>query len=487
MRKGPISLTALLIALLAAGLLVLQFLIFFATVRFRYEEQFRMAASDRARMAITLHWLLSPLDYPERLRLINDMRYESFSVRLAPEQPLAQDNSEHSLFLLRRLVELDELPRLERTGLSRKELLDKADGAIVTRMDAFRINWQTTFFFSMDMLSSHPRAGIFEGETGLAFNDGAWLHVTYYTVPILAGNISDLLLELCVQFILQMTLAVAVIRYLMRPLRQLANFADRIAADVPEEAPEGLPERGPSEVARTSQAFRAMYERIKRHVQERMRLLASISHDLRTPIARLRMQLESEPNLQRPDLVFDALDDLQNLAEDAVSLARTGANSEPERKMDLAFLLESMAADYEEYRCTGAKGNEEAQVALHVGFRPHCRLRPQAFRRCLENLVDNALRYGGGAEIFLEEVDGSRALARIRIEDRGAGIPERELEKVFQPFYRLEHSRNQSTGGTGLGLSIARDLARLNHARISLSNLKESGLRVTLLIPACGA
>lgn len=483
MLKGPISLTALLIALLAAGLLVLQFFIFLITMHFRYEEQFRMAASDRARLAITMHGLLAPLEPAERVRLLADMNYESFSVSIAAERPLKQDGSDHSLFLLRRLVQLSELPRPGR-NLSRAELLDSAVGDVLaTRVDTFRVDWQLLPLFSQNLLSRDPRAGVFTGEAGLGFDDGTWLHVTYYTVPTLSGNLSDLLLELSVQFILQMVMAVAVIRYLMRPLRQLADFADRIIPDVPEEAPEGLPERGPSEVVRTSQAFRIMYERIKRHVQERMRLLAGISHDLRTPIARLRMQLESEPALRRPDLVFDALDDLQNLAEDAVSLARTGANSEPERKTDLAFLLESMAADYDERHSTGERSGEKPQLRLHVRLRPHCLLRPQAFRRCLENLVDNAFRYGGGAEIFLEPVADNPGLARIRIEDRGTGIPEAELENVFQPFYRLEHSRNHSTGGTGLGLSIARDLARLNHARLSLANREEGGLRAVLLVP----
>ena len=119
-------------------------------------------------------------------------------------------------------------------------------------------------------------------------------------------------------------------------------------------------------------------------------------------------------------------------------------------------------------------------MRLHAEAAPRCPLRPAAFRRCLENLVDNGLRYGDAVDIRLSQENGQ---AVIQVDDHGPGIPEDCMEAVFQPFYRLEASRNTRTGGTGLGLSIARDLARLNHSDITLANRPEGGLRATLRVP----
>ncbi len=276
-----------------------------------------------------------------------------------------------------------------------------------------------------------------------------------------------------------------IIRLVTRPLRQLARVAEQLPPNLPEEALDELPASGASEVVHTSQALRAMLARIRDFVDERMRLLACLSHDLRTPITRLRLQLESEPDLKRPELVFDALGDLQNLAESAIELARSGQDREPVRRASLKALLESLVADFEEHdEPVGRECLEGAdcRLRLFVERDAQCLIRPAAFRRCVENLVSNALNYGRTAAIFLE-IDTKEKRAVIRIEDDGPGIPDEKLEEVFQPFYRLESMARRHGRGAGLGLAIARDIARRNGAEISLANRPGGGLRATLNIP----
>ncbi len=480
-ERRPFSLAARLTVLLALALLALQVGVFAWTLHARSVEQFRLIASDRARLAMTLYQVFSNIPAAERTAILDRLAFQNFTLSLTLSPPFEQGDDKQSLILMRRLRELSVLvypPPLPEIPLR----------ARVREVD---LPWSVAPM--PDMLDQYV-FGRFHAEASLRLPDGTWLVVNYTAVPSRFGNLFGLLAELSVQFLLQLGLAVAVIRYLSRPLRRLADFAERLTPDGSGDALAGLPEYGPSEVVRTSAAFRAMHARIRAYVQERVLLVASISHDLRSPLARLRIQLENEPALNRPELVFDALDDLQQKTEDAIALARTGRNDEPERRTDLVALLESLVADHEEYgdlsdptESVGAECLENAdacRVRLRVDLPPkdwpRCPLRPAAFRRCLDNLVDNALRYGERADIILDKVEGR---ARIRIEDRGPGVPEDKLDAVFQPFYRLEGSRNARTGGTGLGLGIARQLARLNHSDVVLSNRPEGGLTATLLVP----
>ena len=473
-ERRPFSLAARLLSLLAVGLLVLQVGVFALTVHFRFEDQFRMAASDRARLAITLYQVLAALPPDQRADMVATLGFESFRLSLADAPSFTQSDTEQSLFFRRRLSQLYELscpPPLP---------------PLLTDVRAFRIHWQ--FWPSAPLPNGQvPQSGEFDASAALPFDDGTWLQIHYITLPLLDGKLFGLVVETAVQFLLQMLLAVASIRYVTRPLRRLARFADGVAPDGADGEPDdGLPDHGPREVVRTSAAFRAMRARIRRFVEERLRVLASLSHDLRTPLARLRLQLENEPALHRPELVFDALDDLERLTEDAITLARTGRNNEPERVTDLAALLESLVADREEYgeEADCLEQNAVCRVSLRASGPVLCRVRPAAFRRCLYNLVDNALRYGERAELSLDLVEREgKKLARVRVEDHGPGIPEDKFEDVFQLFYRLEDSRNARTGGTGLGLGIARDLARLNHSDITLTNRPGGGLTATLLVP----
>ena len=473
--KTPSTLTIRLIVLLIVSLLAVQTGVFLWSVHMRSQEQLMLIASDRARLAITLYQILDRLSASEKALAVNTLAYRNFTLSLIPggdEPSFSQKDSQESLLLRRRLRELFELtcpssPLQEHIIANVEEIGD-------------RWNIQPT----LDLLGIYDFIA-FHGKAALPFSDGSWLEINYTAIPHVSDNLFGLLMELGIQFALQIILTVVIIRLVTRPLRQLARVAERLPPDLPEEALDELPSSGAREVAQTSQALKAMLARIRHFVDERMRLLACLSHDLRTPIARLRLQLESEPELRRPDLVFDALGDLQNLAESAIELARSGQDREPVRRASLKALLESLVADFEEH--DDPVGREclegaDCRLRLFAERDAHCLIRPAAFRRCVENLVSNALNYGRTAAIFLES-DAKEKRAVIRIEDDGPGIPGEKLEEVFQPFCRLESTARRHGRGARLGLAIARDIARRNGAEISLANRPEGGLRATLNIP----
>ncbi len=470
--KTPSSLTLRLIALLIVSLLLVQVGVFFWSVHMRSQEQLLIISSDRARLAVTIYQLLDKLSPGEREHTLNKLTYRNFTLSLVPAGvlPFPQNGSPESLVLRRRLRELFDLIY---PGSSLQE-------RIITSVERIGARWN--IHPGLDLAGAYEFID-FRGRAALPFSDGAWLQVSYSAIPHVYGNLFGLLMELSVQLALQIVLTVVIIRLVTRPLRQLARVAEQIPPHLPEEALDELSSSGAREVVQTSQALRAMLARIRHFMDERMRLLACLSHDLRTPITRLRLQLENEPDLKRPDLVFDALGELQNLAESAIELARSGQDREPVRRTSLKALLESLVADFEEY--DEAVGKEclegpNCRLRLFVERDVQCLIKPAAFRRCVENLVSNALNYGRTAAIFLDEEDGR---ARIRIEDDGPGVPEEKLKDVFQPFYRLENTERRHGRGAGLGLAIARDIARQNGAEILLANRPEGGLTATLLLP----
>jgi len=260
-------------------------------------------------------------------------------------------------------------------------------------------------------------------------------------------------------------LAYAVARMATRPLRQLEQASIELGRNI-EHPP--LPERGPTEVGNAARAFNAMQAHIHRHVQERTRILAAITHDLQTPLTRLRLRLEKvEDETLRAKLVAD-LSSMQGMVKEGLELAQSMDSAEKLQRLDLDSLLDSVCAD-------AADAGQDVTLCGHSGIA--LLAQPNALRRCLDNLVDNAVKYGGGTEVSASRA-GTKALIRIR--DHGAGIPEAELETVFDPFYRREGSRSRETGGTGLGLTIARNIAAKHGGTLKLRNHPEGGLEAVL-------
>jgi signal transduction histidine kinase len=268
---------------------------------------------------------------------------------------------------------------------------------------------------------------------------------------------------LLAQLALLLACAWFAVRLAIRPLTRLAGAAD--ALDPQKKSPR-LSEDGPAEVAHAAVAFNAMQDRISTHLSERMQILGAISHDLQTPITRMKLRSEfMEESVDKHKLAQD-LNEVERLIREGIAYARSAhGQTEPAHRVDLDAFLDSLVCDYQD---TG----KDVQLIGHCG--EPLTTRPHALRRLLGNLIDNAVKFAGAAEVRVEGCAG-QAIS-IFVLDRGPGIPPDELDAVLQPFYRVESSRNRDTGGTGLGLAIAHQLASVIGGSLILANREGGGL-----------
>lgn len=257
------------------------------------------------------------------------------------------------------------------------------------------------------------------------------------------------------------------IRSVTRPLARMARAARQLGDDL--DAPP-LRETGPREVAATAVAFNRMQERICEQVDERERLFSAVSHDLKTPITRMRLRAEMLDDPLQRERFCASLDELDLLVKGALASVKGFDLHEAMQAVDPCAVLEELA---------GELALQGGEVTLS-GHAAPLTVKPLAFKRCLANLVENAVFYGRRAEVALD--DSAQRLS-IAIRDHGPGIPEAQRERVFAPFVRLEPSRSRNTGGSGLGLGIARHIARALGGEITLANHPQGGLLVTLSIP----
>ena len=262
-------------------------------------------------------------------------------------------------------------------------------------------------------------------------------------------------------------LSLLAVRLATRPLNTLASAAEKLGNDI--NSPPLL-ETGPTEVRRAAHAFNTMQSRLVSYIQERTRILAAMSHDLKTPITRLRLRAELlEDDDLRAKFTKD-LEEMESMVAATLDFMRGVDNPEPLQPMDIMALLESLQAD-------AAEMGQEVRLDGIAAHPYPCK--PAALKRCLGNLIENAVKYGKCAILRVEDSDKQ---LQIRILDQGPGIPEALLERVFEPFYRLENSRSRDTGGTGLGLSIARNVAQLHGGELVLRNTA-GGLEAILTLP----
>lgn len=283
------------------------------------------------------------------------------------------------------------------------------------------------------------------------------------------------LAALALQLALLAALCAWAVRTATEPLNKLANAADALGSDG-QGAP--LPEAGPSEVARAATAFNRMQQRIQAHLQERMQILAAVSHDLQTPITRLRLRADLLDDTALRDKLHTDLAEMQSLVEEGIAYARSPqAVREPLQRVDLRALLQSIAFDYADaglpVQWVATDADDAAAAIRHT--------RPQALRRVVCNLVDNALKFAGAAELSLDA--DAQGPWQLRVQDRGPGIPEEDLAHVLQPYVRLEDSRNRGSGGTGLGLAIASELAKALGGQLVLAAREGGGLDARLVLP----
>lgn len=253
----------------------------------------------------------------------------------------------------------------------------------------------------------------------------------------------------------------------IRPIRRLARAADSLGKG--QEIPDFRP-AGATEVRQAAVAFNRMRDRIQRSIAQRTEMLAGVSHDLRTPLTRLKLELEMLGKNEDVAALKDDVAEMERMVDDYLAFAR-GESTEAVIETDLGQLIDEITVAA---RRTGARIELFRDATLRLP------LKPGAVKRSLTNIVSNAHRYGDHIRIEAHQKGG---LIRVAIEDDGEGIPEEYREDVFKPFYRLESSRSRETGGSGLGLAIARDVIRSHGGDIKLGEAEAGGLRVLVTIP----
>ncbi|MGB0682548.1 MAG: sensor histidine kinase [Magnetovibrionaceae bacterium] len=326
-------------------------------------------------------------------------------------------------------------------------------------------------FGSLEISVPHPHQ--FHVDQGSLPNTGEtsprWLTVSASAPPVKSLGGSFVFTSLGFGALGVIAVVVIMTRRITRPLGDLTAAATAFGQG---RKTDPVPETGPRDVAAAAQAFNAMRDRIERFVADRNHLLAAVAHDLRTPITSLKLQAEFVEDEEAKARINRILDEMTELVEATLSLAREEAKAETSLPLDLASLIESLVEDF---RALGARLQFEAEAAPVVTLLA----KPVALKRMFRNLMENAARYASSARIDISLEPG---FAVIEIADDGPGLPEDALERAFEPFVRMENSRSTETGGVGLGLAIARGIARAHGGDITLRN-SPSGLTARVSLP----
>lgn len=461
MRLAPRSLFSRLV-LVQLSVLVVALLVSFAIHMHERGEALSQASGMQAAQRIAdIVRLLEPLAPAERRRIVQVFSAPPLTISLDP-RPLDTQDSEggarSALFgvMLRRSL-----------GDGRPVAVAVQEATVQTRKGP---PGPMAHRFPMS-----PGAAMHYGsEPGVSFvaqvrlGDGALVSFDSRQPAQTAGWPYRLLLSLAVLLAAVIAVSLVAVRWATRPLNALADAADELGRNI-ERPP--MPEKGPAEVVRAAHAFNTMQQRLASYIRERTATLAAMSHDLKTPVSRLRLRAELLEDSDAKKKIAQDLEEMESMIHGTLEFMRGGQSAEKSQPVEVKALLESLQADAQ---ITGAEvAIEGAPSGPYIG-------RPQALKRCLGNLLDNALKYGKSALLL---VDDAPERLIIRVRDRGPGIPEPELERVFEPFYRLEGSRSRETGGTGLGLSIARQIAQLHGGSLHLRNFAQGGLEAVLTLP----
>lgn len=295
---------------------------------------------------------------------------------------------------------------------------------------------------------------------------GEWLNVlTLFHRPGLQFS-PQALLPLLLMAVAVVLVAWWTARRVVGPMRALSVGADRLGRGLDAEP---LPMTGPTEVRDTTRAFNRMKDRLTRFVNERTHMLAALSHDLRSPLTAMRLRIEMLDETEDSIRLKALVEEMQAMVEATLEFARGVAKSGPTATIDLASMLGDLVND--------VGGGRASLAPIKPLF---ATIRFQAMNRALRNLIDNAVRYGGNAKVILTQ---ERGMAVIFISDKGPGLPDDQLDAVFEPFVRFESSRSRDTGGVGLGLAIARTIIQAHGGSVILHNLPEGGLEAAVRLP----
>ena len=278
-----------------------------------------------------------------------------------------------------------------------------------------------------------------------------------------------LLMDISVRLLALVLAAWVGARWLSEPVRKLASAAKELGCDI-HRAP--MTEEGTLECREATRVFNQMHERIRQQLAQRDQFVAAVSHDLRTPLTRLSLRAQSLADSQMREGFGRDIVEMNEMIRTTLDYLRGMADPEPLVLLDVGSLIQSLAEDFQD-------GGQDVQVQGGAQAAP-LMVQASALRRCMDNLVGNAVRYGQRARISLAD---SATRLQISVHDDGPGIAEQELDKVLLPFYRLEASRNRHSGGVGLGLATAHDVAQKHGGSLTLANAPAGGLVATLQLP----
>ncbi len=304
-------------------------------------------------------------------------------------------------------------------------------------------------------------------KVSVQLNNGQWLNVISEAPRLPSLLVGQTLLFLTLSLLFVILAVIFMLRRIVRPMKKLASAANSLGKG---EQVEPLEVSGPKDVQDTVQAFNVMNERMQKFIADRTRTLAALSHDLRTPLTSMRLRIELLPDSTDKEQLLSRLEEMQQMSDATLSFLREASDKEESRRVDLNALISSLCDDMTDL---GLSVNYEETTNLVV----QCRL--VSLKRALRNLFENGVKYGDQIDVSMEEKQGS---VHILIQDHGFGIPESKMEQMFEPFTRIEASRNRDSGGIGLGLAIARNNIRSHGGDIHMKN-NDTGLLITVELP----
>ena len=455
----PKSLFGRMVLVLLAGLLTAQLLGAYILLRDRAASLYQASGWHIAQRFASAVEVIDTLAPAQRLLIINSLNTPTLRIFLDSEPRLTKSSTDAHTLQMRALLSRQLGQRPVNIEMIASEQIPPVAMPDMAGM-GHRHNMPAHLrMMGLDLAAYHIEVQL---------SDGSWLNM-YQGLPedhfFIPGK---LLSALAILLLSVVGLSLWAVRRVTRPLAELGNAAEALGRDI-KRPPLNL-QAGPKEVQRAAQAFNTMQTRINNYIQDRERFLAAVSHDLKTPITRMRLRAELLEDESARDKIINDLTDMETMTTATLDFIRGEHQHEQSRPLDIMALLESLQDD------RSAMGQK---ISISGHAQPFS-AQPMAMRRCLENVIDNAIKYGNEAIVLVEDTENQLS---IRIADHGPGIPAQQLDEVFEPFHRLEPSRSRKTGGVGLGLSIARTIARAHGGELSLRNHPSGGLEVILVLP----
>ncbi|MEW8288545.1 MAG: ATP-binding protein [Candidatus Thiodiazotropha endolucinida] len=465
MRLVPKSLFGRLILVMLSGLVLAQLFTAFILLRDRGQALYDAVRQNLIVRTTGIVRLLDPLTPAERQRLLPLLSGSDLQVTLS-QQPLPLIDNEAESRLASEVVKRQLVAHIP----DKRNIRVSVEGTVMQ---------STMHGMHQRMMGGPPMSGPWAYARGvhamarffriqIELADGTWVRFERGLPEEMFDWPVTLLIALSVLLLSVILLSLFGVHTIVRPLRELRQAAEGLGKDIHQPP---LEPTGPSEVRETARAFNTMQQRLKNYIEDRAGILAAVSHDLKTPLTRLRLRMDLMDDDELREKTHKDLEDMEAMVTATLDFMRSTETGETSQRLDLMALLESVQQDAQE-------AGKTVSINGHV-VSPYTG-KPLALKRCIVNLVENAVRYGGSCEISVEERNQEVV---VDICDQGPGIPEDMLEKVFAPFVRVESSRAQHTGGTGLGLGIARNIARAHGGDLALSNRSNGGLCARLKLP----